>query len=301
MNITTIRRPLLAFGLGLSMVLGATAAGAASASTDAPDVVHPHLDDANVDEAAVGITLFVLDNSANAGGTITAPCPLMTTDQYGYFMGQQGLTPNLAGWFVDVVYYTDVGMGAPGVNCGIDVDAHLDQIGAGPPHGGNIEAMSSPSIRRSTTCSPSSSGRPCSAPAPPTSGASSVVSATPATARSASSCGTALLSMYDITGVATFAQVLGERPGVTLLQSDIPTIGGEIYGGDCALPPADLSMGAFCVRIWHREGLIVMIEVGGTGQAGMGTGLTDVLFALIPQVVDDLATNASWPVPAAAG
>ncbi len=57
------------------MVLGAMAAGAASASTDAPDVVHPHLDDANVDEAAVGITLFLLDNSANAGGTITAPCP----------------------------------------------------------------------------------------------------------------------------------------------------------------------------------------------------------------------------------
>lgn len=548
MNTTTIRHRLLAVGLVVCTLVGATAAGTtAGASADVPDVLRPELDDANVDQAIVGISLFVIDNSASLDSGITAPCPLMTTDQYGYFMGQQGLTANLAGWFVDLVYYTDIGSGAPGVTCGIDIDAHLDQIGTGPPHGGNIEAIVLPDdstfndvlalIERATLFGPGPAdiggelGGVCYSgdrsicivmwhragmvitgilagpsaevtqdravalltsmvpttvqslidyadlPAPgasttvasPTVPAATVAPATvpAATATSATvapptvppttaapvtpttvalptippptvppatvapttaspvtvpvasvpvstipplvqptappgptsapttppgpvdvsaarttladfiannpigtdvgagagitppcpgsgdvsmslamtevgllpnmadyrvkvvesgiapglgvvACGgdvitalvaadpavpshTPLLSMYDITGSATFDQVLAERPGVTLLQSNIPTIGGEIYGGDCGLPPADISVGTFCVRIWHREGLVIMIEVGGTGQADMDAAVTDVLLTLVPEVVNDLATNASWPVPSATG
>lgn len=558
MNPPTLRHRGLAFGLGLCILVAATAAGTTSAGQPSvPDrSPGPELDDANVLRAITGISLFVIDNSADLAAGIDAPCPLMSTDQYGFFMGEQGLTPNLAGWLVDLIYYTDVGEGAPGVTCGVDIDDHLAQIGTGAPHGGNLEAIILPDdatfndvialIERATLFGPASPdiggelggvcytgaqavcvmmwhragmvitsilagpttevtqeralalltsmvptmlqtlidyadapppGTPATAAAPttapvpvppapvppatvaPVTVAPTVPPATiapvtippvtvpavsvpptsaPATAGSVSvpvssvpplvqgtvpttvaipttvggvgtatatttvptpastvptptsgsfdlaaaratladfiannpigldvgagagitplcpgsgaasiplamtevglmpdmsdfrvkvvqssiapglgvvECGgdviaalvgtdpavpshTPLLSMYDITGAATFDQVLAERPGVSLLQTDIPTIGGEVHGGSCAMPPAGADIGTFCVRIWHREGLVVMIQIGGTGQAGMDTAVTDLLLRLVPEVVDDLATNVNWPTPA---
>lgn len=560
MNTPTFRHRCLALGLGLCTLVAATAAGTTSAERPSvPDrSPRPALDDANVSRAITGISLFVIDNSADLDAGINAACPLMSTDQYGFFMGEQGLMPNLAGWLVDLIYYTDVGEGAPGVTCGVDIDEHLAQIDTGAPHGGNLEAIILPDdatfsdvialIERATLFGPASAdiggelggvcytgaravcvmmwhragmvvtsilagptneitqeralalltsmvptmvqslinyadapppGTPSTVAAPttapasvppvtaapvtvapvtiaptvpaatiapvtvppvtvpavsvppisvpvtagtvpgqgpvssvpplvqgtvpatvavpptaggvsttttttgptptstvstPTSGSFDLVAARATLADFVASnpigldvgagagitplcpgsgvasiplamtevglvpemsdfrvkvvqsgiapglgvveCGgdviaalvgtdpsvpshTPLLAMYDITGAATFDQVLAERPGVTLVQSDIPTIGGEIYGGGCAMAPAGVDIGTFCVRIWHREGLVVMIQIGGTGQAGLDTAVTDLLIRLVPEVVNDLATNVNWPTPAA--
>jgi len=143
MNTPTFRHRCLALGLGLCTLVAATAAGTTFAEQPSvPDrSPRPELDDANVSRAITGISLFVIDNSADLGAGINAACPLMSTDQYGFFMGEQGLMPNLAGWLVDLIYYTDVGEGAPGVTCGVDIDEHLAQIDTGAPHGGNLEAI----------------------------------------------------------------------------------------------------------------------------------------------------------------
>jgi hypothetical protein len=106
---------------------------------------------------------------------------------------------------------------------------------------------------------------------------------------------TPLLTVYDITGFASFDQVLAERSGLTLLQSGLPAIGGDLYGASC-----DVTAGSatFCVRVWHRDGLIVMTEIAGTAMAGFDAAATQLITGLIPGVVNDLATRAHWP-PAA--
>lgn len=494
----------------------------ASASTGsfAPSVV----DEATVERAQTGISVFVIDNVMDIETGITAPCPMMTVDQFGWFMGQQGLSPNLTGWAVDLFYYDDVGEGAPGLSCGVDPEAHLDQIDTGAPHGGYLEAMTLPAtttfaqvlgvVDRATSIGPGAPeiggeiggvcytgqlaacfmmwhrsglvlttilsgpaaevtqertialltsmvptivaglaayadtptpGSPTTiaaapataaaattaatpvattavmtpatiaaasttplpsvppstlppstvpvltapAPAPPVSTANetpTTAAAAPTTASAAGSldldlagaratlaeflianpvgtdvvtapgaalvcpgsgleeigqamtavglvptltgfrvtveqsgiapglrtvtCGgdviqalvdsidatapshTPLLTIYDIDGIATLEQVLAERPGLTLLQGDVPTIGGDIYGASCDLTTGS---GTFCVRVWHRDGFVVMIEVAGWAQPGFDQVATQLITTLVPGVVDDLATRANWP------
>ena len=77
-------------------------------------------------------------------GTTAAPCPLVTTDEFGWFYGQQGLSPNLNGWAVSVFFEWNVN-GAPGIRCGVDTEAHLAQVGQGAPYGAVVEAMVLPS------------------------------------------------------------------------------------------------------------------------------------------------------------
>ena len=71
---------------------------------------------------------------------VTAPCPMMDLDEYGWFMGQQGLSPNLNGYAVHIFVEWNVG-GAPGIQCGVETEAHLAQVGQGAPHGAIIEAL----------------------------------------------------------------------------------------------------------------------------------------------------------------
>ncbi len=489
------RNRVRAVGLGVAVLCaGVFPEVAASASTRTPRVV----DETSIERAKTGISLFVIDNALTAETGIAAPCPMMTIDEFGWFMGQQGLSPNLAGWAVDLSFYDDVGDGAPAISCGVDVEAHLDQFGSGPPHGASLEAMLLPEnatfndvlglVERAVPIGPGSPdiggeiggacytgelaacimmwhrsglvfttilagpaadvtqertialltsmvptmvqglaayadatvpGTPTTAaataptvpaptvpaptvpaptvpaptvPAPtvpvptvpvptvpvptsaPAPGAldlaaaratlASFLAANPVgtdvvTAPGATvvcpgsgpeqigqamtslglvpnltgfrvkveqsgiaptlrtvSCGgdviaalvdsmtatttshTPLLTMYDIAGIATLDQVLAERPGLTLLQSNVPTIGGDIYGATC---DAASGTGTFCVRVWHREGFVVMVEIAGTAQPGFDQVATQLITTLVPGAVNDLATHATWPPAAGIG
>jgi hypothetical protein len=99
---------------------------------------------------------------------------------------------------------------------------------------------------------------------------------------------TPLLTMYDITGVATFDEVLADRPGLDLLQSNVPGIGGDLFSS----PACDIPRGTLCVRLWHRDGLVVMTEIAGGFVPGFGAANTELITALVPTVVDDLARLA---------
>jgi hypothetical protein len=104
------------------------------------------------------------------------------------------------------------------------------------------------------------------------------------------------LTVYDITGVATVDHVLAERPGLVRLQTNVPAIGGDLYGGPCDVASGS---GTFCVRVWHREGLVVMFEVSGNARSGFDDAATQVITVLVPSVVSNLATRAAWPAPPA--
>jgi hypothetical protein len=415
------------------------------------------IDDAIISQASKGVWGFIMNAPLEAdGATVSAPCPLMTTDEFGWFMGQQGLSPNLNGWKVSVFFDRNTG-GAPGITCGVDTEAHLAQVGQSAPHGAVIEALALPptatfndfvaiaegaaiigaggpdiggeiagvcytgdlavciamwhrgglvldavlagptadvtqdrvvSLLSSmietmvTGLAEHASGAPLGVPigqAPttaPTTAATPTTAAVPAvpsafdiagaraglaafiasnqvgtdvlTAPGAEvvcpvssvdgivqlltevgltpntngfavtveeseiapglitvSCGsdvdqafmdaingftaphTLLLTMYDVTGVTTFDQVLADRPGLELVQSDVPGIGGEIFGsGFC-----DIASGrnTLCVRIWHREGLVVMTVIAGASVPGFGAANTRLITALVPVVVADLS------------
>jgi hypothetical protein len=102
------------------------------------------IDEALIERAASGIWRFLLNAPMEeASATVTAPCPLMTTDEFGWFMGEQGLSPNLDGWAVKVFFEWGAG-GAPGIKCGVDIESHLAQVGRGAPHGAIIEALALP-------------------------------------------------------------------------------------------------------------------------------------------------------------
>jgi hypothetical protein len=100
----------------------------------------------------------------------------------------------------------------------------------------------------------------------------------------------ASVDFYDITGAFTWEQVVATLPGSTPIED--PTTGGQITGGCVDLEAT------FCARLWHRDGLIVRLSlVAPAGQIDE-TVTTNLLLALVPQAVTDLATNAYWPPPA---
>ena len=142
MMATSFRTAALAICLPLSSIaaLGDADPGRAadSSATLRPAVV----DEAIIERASSGVWGFIVNvpQVEEGSATVTAPCPLMTTDEYGWFMGQQGLSPNLNGWAVNVFFEWNIG-GAPGIQCGVDTQAHLDQVGQGAPHGAIIEAI----------------------------------------------------------------------------------------------------------------------------------------------------------------
>lgn len=406
-----------------------------------------------IERAVAGVSLFISENAASIATGITAPCPLMTSDQLGWFMGQQTLAPRLDGWAVELFMYDGVGSGAPGIACGVDIQAHVGQAGSGAPHGVRLEAVVVPdgatlgdllgvvqggvvigpgaaeiggevggtcypgvyavcvlmwtraglaittvlagphadvtqeqtvtlmssmiptmvqglADYASTAAPPSTTVPPSSAPATTpaitldlagaratvaefiaanpvgttgpigvdglvcpsisAAGVGDVMSAAglaPAvdpfavTVRSSAiapglvtvSCGgdvidalvqatagtvptyTPSVTVYDITGVATIDHVLAERPGLVLLQSNVAAIGGDLYGSPCDVASGS---GTFCVRVWHREGFVVMFEVSGNARAEFDAAATQAITTLAPAVVGNLATRAIWPVPA---
>jgi hypothetical protein len=98
----------------------------------------------------------------------------------------------------------------------------------------------------------------------------------------------ASVDLYDITGRFTWEQVVATLPDGTV--TDDPATGGQV-AGSCG----DLEA-TFCAMLWHRDGLIVRLSlVGPAGQIDEAV-TTDLLLALVPQAVADLATNAYWPL-----
>ena len=100
------------------------------------------------------------------------------------------------------------------------------------------------------------------------------------------------LTVYDIAGVATIDHVLAERPGLVQIQTGTSEIGGALYGSPCDVASGS---GTFCVRVWHREGFVVMFEVAGNARPDFDAAATSVITALIPIVVSNLAAHATWP------
>jgi hypothetical protein len=461
---TSVRTAVLAICLALSSLV--TLGEARAEAVDASAPLRPSvIDEAIIERASSGVWGFIVNAPLEADdATVAAPCPLMTTDEFGWFMGQQGLSPNLNGWAVSVFFEWNAG-GAPGIKCGVDTEAHLAQVGQGAPHGAIIEAMVLPSsatfndvlaiaegasiigagspeiggefggvcysgdlaiciamwhrsglVLNTVLAGPAGDvtqdravsllssmietmvaglakqanatgpGGPTTIQAPTTAaspttaavltstaptGVTTVPSAldiagaraglaafiasnpvgtnvltapgaavvcpvssvdgiaqaltalglTPNTAgfgvvvdESAIApglvtvaCGgdieqalfdamadprvphTPVLTMYDITGVATFDQVLADRPGLALLQSDVPGIGGDLFTS----PACDIPRGTLCVRLWHREGLVVMTEIAGGFVPDLGAANTELITALVPVVVNDLARFAT--------
>ena len=443
MNSSSRRLRFLAVGIGfLGVVVAVTPTSLAGAGR--PEAI----DETAVARALTGVSLFLSNNAGSIETGITASCPLMTQDQFGWFMGQQGLAPRLDGWSVGLFMYDGVGSGAPGLSCGIDIPSFVGQPG-GAPHGVRLEAIAVPdgsalgdllgvveggrivgpgsddiggeiggtcypgevaicvlmwyrsglaittvlagpvaSVTESQTITLMTSmvptmvqglGRyaadfgppptttpttaaPTTTPAPtldvagaratlgefvaahpvgtsgpevaggltcPSSTATAIAHAMSTaglapdvdpflvTVRASAvapglatvSCGgnvmealgqatvgvvpayTPLLTVYDITGVATVEDVLAERPGLVQLQADVPTIGGVLYGSPCDVASGS---GTFCVRLWHREHLVVMFEVSGNARPEFDGAATQVIRDLVPTVVDNLSTHATW-------
>ena len=143
--VTSFSTAALAICLPLSSIaaLGEDSPGRAADASVSP---RPSvIDEGMIERASSGVWGFIINAPLEEdGATVTAPCPLVTPDEFGWFMGQQGLSPNLNGWRVSVFFEWNVG-GAPGIKCGVDTEAHLDQVGQGAPHGAILEAMVLPS------------------------------------------------------------------------------------------------------------------------------------------------------------
>lgn len=116
-----------------AMAIAAAAATLAGFGVDAvsaaePDAAQlaPAVDDGQIQQAKLGITLFVTGNLAGApAGT---PCPVLAQDKVGYYMGQLSMAGTTTGYEVnpiagDVVDYL-------GVECGPNPDDYID---AGDP------------------------------------------------------------------------------------------------------------------------------------------------------------------------
>jgi hypothetical protein len=445
MNGSTHRHRMVAAGIGL-LAVGVAVMPAPGAFASRPAVV----DESSIERAVAGVSLFISENADALATGITAACPLMTRDEFGWFMGQQDLAPSLEGWSVGLFMYDGVGSGAPGLSCGVDIAGHVGGAGDGAPHGVRLEAVVVPdgatfgdllgvveggrvisaggpeiggeiggacfpgevvvcvllwsrsglaittvlagpaaSVTEARTIAlmtsmipsmvqglgryatdfgppptaPVTTAVPTTIPEPPLDiaaaratlaeftaahpvgtsgpevagglGCPSSTAATIAETMSAAglapdldpflvsvrgsaiaaglltvSCGgdvidalvqatagvvptyTPSLTAYDISGIATIDHVLAERPGLVQIQSGMSAIGGDLYGSACDVVSGS---GTFCVRVWHRDGLVVMFEVSGNARPDFDAAATQVITGLVPIVVTNLATHATWP------
>ncbi len=121
MRSTEFPRPRRAMKLVLATMAGAFALAGAATTASAAGAVEPAVTDADVSLASLNVLTFALTNAT--ADPITAPCPLISSDELGRFMGQQGFTPNLSTFAVDVYYEDEVGEGYPGIDCGADISA----------------------------------------------------------------------------------------------------------------------------------------------------------------------------------
>lgn len=139
------RRTLMLVSL-LVAAAGGAGLGDAASPVSAWGRLRPMVDDAQIATAKSNLLLFMLDNLPEPGsnGVLAAPCPFMRSDQLGYFVGQQGLTPNLAS-FKGVTAYrdTDIGTGVLGIVCGqVGEGDFTGRIDPGAPVNVSLDAYS---------------------------------------------------------------------------------------------------------------------------------------------------------------
>lgn len=126
--------------LAVASAVGLAVVGAHDPLAAAPVTPLPRVSDTEVADASFGVTLFVLDHLDDVG-PIADPCPLLTPEQLGFFMGQQGFAPSSTGYEVSLFREAEVTTGSPGLQCGVDVASVAASPDPATPHAVVLDAF----------------------------------------------------------------------------------------------------------------------------------------------------------------
>lgn len=136
----TSRRRRVVSGAGIVLSAAASFAGLATGSVSAGPITParppaPAITDTDVTSAKLGLTVWMVGNLGNDDSPASPlTCPILRQDQVGFYMGNAGLAPSSTGYLVDIYYDDELGGGTPGVSCGPDLDASLDNPEPATPH-----------------------------------------------------------------------------------------------------------------------------------------------------------------------
>jgi len=143
----TSRRRSVVTGAGIVLSAAASFAGLATGTVSAGPITlarppAPAITETDVTSAKLGLTVWMVGNLGNDDNPASPlTCPILRQDQVGFYMGNAGLAPSSTGYLVDIYYDDELGGGTPGVSCGPDLDASLDNPEPATPHYLSFEAL----------------------------------------------------------------------------------------------------------------------------------------------------------------
>jgi hypothetical protein len=117
-------------GIVAALIAVTTATATLADDAHAAGAAPSPITDADIAAAGLGVLAFGLRNLGVE--PITEPCPVLTQDQLGWYLAQQGFTPNFTGFSVDAYYDNDVGDGVSATTIGPSTTPALPQLPALP-------------------------------------------------------------------------------------------------------------------------------------------------------------------------